>query len=232
MGASPWQAFGLRFPGRRSTPRVRSTFHEIVKTMKHVSAQHPVIPELLDLVETFGLFFERFGIKRNVGRIWGVLYVSPAPLSQAEICGLIGLSTGLVSTALKELEQWGAVKVVVVRGSRSTHYDTEENLIRIVSTILHKRELETVRRLREVTRRTRLAYRPVGYAARFERRLKAVETMCDLYEGLTSMIHRMVRFPSLSIPAVVQFTEKSRFLEGMLTGRSRAAAWLSGQEGT
>lgn len=209
--------------------------------MKHVpSSADPVTPELLDLVEAFGVFFERFGIKRNVGRIWGVLYVSPAPLSQAEICALIGLSTGLVSTALKELEHWGAVNVVVVRGSRSTHYDAEENLLRIVSNILHKRELETVRTLREVTRRTRLNYRPVGYASRFERRLKAVETLCELYEGLTSMIRRMVRFPNVSIPAAIRLVENSRAVEGVLTARqpgsrlpsrmSRASAWLSGQE--
>ena len=48
------------------------------------------------------------------GRIWATLYLAPEPLSQNEICDLLGLSTGLVSSSLKELERLQFVKLLYV----------------------------------------------------------------------------------------------------------------------
>ena len=33
-------------------------------------------PELMELLEAMGQFFEGFGLRRNLGRVWGVLYLS------------------------------------------------------------------------------------------------------------------------------------------------------------
>lgn len=169
-------------------------------------------PALRELVDQLARFFDRFGFRRNLGRLWAALYLAPSPLTQADLGALLELSTGLVSSGLKELEHWGAVRVVTVRGSRATHYEAEERLLRIVSSILAKRELPSVRKLREAAREVRDSYIPPRDNARFQRRLRAIETLCELYDALTGLISRIARLPESAIEHTMRVVTAARFL--------------------
>jgi DNA-binding transcriptional regulator GbsR (MarR family) len=165
-----------------------------------------------ELVEQFGAFFEVFGIKRNVGRIWSTLFLASLPLSQTELSRRTGLSAGMVSESLRELDHWGAVRVVPAPGERSSRYEAEESLLSIVATILRKRELEAVRNLREAIRKRR------AEGARFDnerisRRLAAVEEATELYEALTAMIGRLARLSGTSVTTATKVVNRMRFLE-------------------
>ncbi len=168
-----------------------------------------VAPETLQ--DDLGTFFEAFGIRRNVGRIWAVLYLADAPLTQADLVEATGFSAGMVSESVKELLHWGAVRVVAVRGSRAIHYEALENLLRIVSTILNKRELEAVRALRESVVRAKRETRPDPL---LERRLHAIEVTTHLYEVMTGLVGQLAKLPVRALPLAMRAIAKMR-LPGM-----------------
>ncbi|OGR13893.1 MAG: hypothetical protein A2341_26750 [Deltaproteobacteria bacterium RIFOXYB12_FULL_58_9] len=167
--------------------------------------QHVAIVPMSRFVDQLGHFFDRFGFRRNLGRIWAVLYLAPDPLNQAEIMHLLGLSAGLVSSSLKELEHWRAVRVVSVRGERCTRYVAEEQLLRIVAAILVRRELEAVCHLRTAAGEVLAAYGNDSRGKTLSGRLRAVENVCDLYEALTEMIGTLAAMPT----SVVEHTTRA-----------------------
>lgn len=169
--------------------------------------------EIAALVEQLGSFFDRFGFKRNIGRIWAILYLSPGPLTQREIGELLDVSAGLVSASLKELEHWNAIRQVSIRGERTTQYEAEEKLLRIVASILVKRELHAVRALGDAVIAAGDALPPSPWRNLITRRLQAIEDTTRLYEALVGMIRQMSHFPMRHILNLVDFFQAARFLD-------------------
>lgn len=168
-------------------------------------------PELGAAVDAFGEFFERFGLRRNLGRAWALLYLAPQPLDQGALAELLGLSAGLVSTALAELVHWGAVRPRTLPGERRTFYEAEDRLLRIVANILSKRDLCAVRDLREAAARARAECHPAGNTQRLRRRLKAVEALADLYEALAHLVVRASGLSDAAVGHVVRILRSARF---------------------
>lgn len=167
-------------------------------------------------LDALGTFFERFGLRRNVGRVWAVVYLSDRPIDQRSLQGSLDLSAGLISDALRELEHYGAVRTVSVPGERRTHYEAEARLLRIVANILAKRDLCAVRDLREAVHEAR-AHCETQAA---KERLREIERVADLYEVLASVV---VRAASLPIGAVASMTRALRdgALEPIVSGLTR-----------
>ena len=57
------------------------------------------------------------------GRIFGYLYLHPAPVSLDEITTELGISKGNVSVNIRGLVEWHLVRRVSVPGSRKDHYE-------------------------------------------------------------------------------------------------------------
>ncbi len=184
-----------------------------MKRYEESFAEHLAVAPMSDFVEQVGHFFARFGFRRNLGRIWAALYLAPAPLSQAELSELLGLSAGLVSASLKELEHWRAVRVVTLRGTRCSGYEAEGQLLRTVAAILSQRELEAVRRLREAAAEVRLAYQPGAHGQALVGRLRAVEQVADLYQALAGIIGAMARLPLSVVEQTARVTRLATTLE-------------------
>ncbi len=104
---------------------------------------------LLELLDIFAEFFEGFGFKPNLGRIWTTLFYSVEPLSQKELSRTLSLSAGMVSQGLHELMRFGMVRQVQQDDRRESLYQSERNLTKIVASILGKREARIVDRLIE-----------------------------------------------------------------------------------
>ena len=64
-----------------------------------------------------------FGLNRFVAQLYGVLYMSDRPLSLDELTETLEASKGNVSINIRELEKWGAVRKIWVKGSRKDYYD-------------------------------------------------------------------------------------------------------------
>lgn len=108
---------------------------------------HDARQRAVDLAaETMGELIAFWGFKASMGRIWTLLYLSPDALPADEIATRTQLSTGAVSMALAELQQWGIAERAVLAGARKRHYRAETDVWGIVRRIIRQRELRLVGR--------------------------------------------------------------------------------------
>jgi HTH-type transcriptional regulator, glycine betaine synthesis regulator len=112
-----------------------------------------VDPAVLEVADAVGELIESWGFKRNMGRMWAVLYLEDHPLTAAELGERLGLSTGAVSMLLAELSQWTAIKKTWVVGERREHYEAETDIWKMVSRVFRERELRWIRTARSAFER-------------------------------------------------------------------------------
>jgi HTH-type transcriptional regulator, glycine betaine synthesis regulator len=95
---------------------------------------------LLRVADVVGGLMEFWGFKRNMGRMWCVLYLEDRPRSAADLAERLSLSSGAVSMTLSELTKWGVVKKAWVPGERRDYYEPETNIWKMVSRVFRERE--------------------------------------------------------------------------------------------
>ena len=98
------------------------------------------------VADAIGELMGFWNFKPSMGRIWGILYLSPAPLDAEEIEARSGLSAGMVSTTIAELLQWGVVKRVPAAGGRRRVYEAETDILALIGRVFRERELRLVTR--------------------------------------------------------------------------------------
>jgi DNA-binding transcriptional regulator GbsR (MarR family) len=98
-----------------------------------------------DFIDTSGEMAERYGATRVAGLLKGLLLLSRSPLSLDDMAERLEVSKASVSTNIRLLERWKAVRRVFNRGDRKNYYEMRGDLweieTEIVTTILHD-ELE------------------------------------------------------------------------------------------
>lgn len=104
-----------------------------------------VDPAVHKVADAVGALMEAWGFKRNLGRMWAVLYLESTPLNAGDLGERLGLSTGAVSMLLSEGQEWGAIKKAWVVGERKEHYEAETSIWKMVSRVLRERELQWVK---------------------------------------------------------------------------------------
>jgi HTH-type transcriptional regulator, glycine betaine synthesis regulator len=108
-------------------------------------ASSDVEESVLRVADAVGGLMEAWGFKRNMGRLWTLLYLETRPLSAADVGDRLQLSSGAVSMLLTELQQWGAVKKAWVPGERRDYYEPETSIWKMVSRVFRERELRWIR---------------------------------------------------------------------------------------
>ena len=73
------------------------------------------------------------------GRIFGLLYLEPLPLSLDEIATELQQSKSNVSVNVRGLVDWHLVRLVAVPGSRKDHYEAATNFWRVMQEIMERR---------------------------------------------------------------------------------------------
>lgn len=99
---------------------------------------------ILQIADAVGGLMEAWGFKRNMGRMWTILYLEDRPLSAPEIGERLALSSGAVSMLMAELSQWGATRKTWVVGERREHYEAETSIWKMVSRVFRERELRWI----------------------------------------------------------------------------------------
>lgn len=108
------------------------------------AASHALARADLAVADAVGALMELWGFRRQLGRIWAVLFLSDRPLAAPELCDRLQISTGLLSMSLAELRSWGVVRTVEVRGERKDHFEAETHVWRMVAHVLREREKKAV----------------------------------------------------------------------------------------
>lgn len=91
--------------------------------------------------EAIGAMVEVWGFKRIMGMVWAYLYMHDRPLAAVEIREGLGISAGLVSMVINDLERWGVVHKVSAPGERREYYQAEPNIWSPIAKVLREREM-------------------------------------------------------------------------------------------
>ena len=87
-------------------------------------------------IEDAGHLTQSFGLGRIMGQIYAFLYFSPEARTLDDMQKALSISKGSASTTVRQLEQWGAVRKVWVRGDRKDYYEANGWIGQIVRNVL------------------------------------------------------------------------------------------------
>ncbi|HYC49988.1 MAG TPA: MarR family transcriptional regulator [Gemmatimonadaceae bacterium] len=79
-----------------------------------------------EFIERLGVLWQRDGLPRIAGRIFGLALVSPDPCSLDDIAESLGVSKASVSNDARMLEQMGFIERVSIAGDRKDYYQVNE----------------------------------------------------------------------------------------------------------
>ena len=106
-------------------PPVREDEEEIREFPSLGAVEVQVIQVFVDGVKVLGF-------PRSIGEIYGLLFISPDPLSLDDLVQRLGISKGSASQGLRALKGLGAVREIPVESSRRSHYQADTELKRLV----------------------------------------------------------------------------------------------------
>ena len=92
------------------------------------------------LMEAMGRITSFWGFSKIMGQLYGLLYLSPKPLTLDEMAESLSISKGNVSINIRALERWNMVRTVWVKGDRKDYYGAETDFWKIVKGVLRERE--------------------------------------------------------------------------------------------
>ncbi len=110
-------------------------------------------PTMKKFVLHWGEMATRWGINRTVAQVHALLFISPKPIPADEIAKTLSVARSNVSTCLRELQNWGIIRVVHVLGDRRDHFESLKDVWQMFQLVLDerkRREIDpTLRLLRE-----------------------------------------------------------------------------------
>ena len=148
-------------------------------------------------IDTCGRIAEFWGFTRTMGRAFGLLYLSPLPLTQVELQRRLGISAGSASMTLAGLIRWGVVHKVWVKGQRREHYRAETDFWKMIAGVLNERERREITAANELVaeadKRVRAARKSAPPELREEaeftgQRLARLQEICRLGEVMLDML--------------------------------------------
>ena len=87
----------------------------------------------VEIIDLFVQFSRILGQPKSVAEIYGLLFVSPRPLSMEELMERLKISKGSTSQGLRFLRTLGAVKQVYIPGQRASHFESVAELRNLAS---------------------------------------------------------------------------------------------------
>jgi DNA-binding transcriptional regulator GbsR (MarR family) len=169
-------------------------------------------PVMEKFVDCWGEMGSKWGVNRTVAQAHAVFYLSPDPLNADDIAATLSFSKSNVSTCLRELEGWGLVRPVHLRGDRRQYYEAVKDpweMFRLILDERKRREIDpTVAMLRECLEESTQDTPASRYTKeRFNAALQFFEVMIPLYDELR-------RLPKGSVQALVKLKAQLRSLVG------------------
>lgn len=87
------------------------------------------------------------GYPRSIGEIFGLIFISPTPLSADDIVEKLGMSRSGAGQGLKALQDIGAIKPIHQVASRKEHYQMQTDLGVLIKLLLNARILPKLEEL-------------------------------------------------------------------------------------
>ncbi len=97
-------------------------------------------PVMQKFILHWGEMGTRWGVNRTVAQIHALLYLSPRPVTSEEIANTLAVARSNVSTSLKELQNWGLIRVTHVMGDRRDHFESLKDVWEMYRILLEERK--------------------------------------------------------------------------------------------
>ena len=168
---------------------------------------------LHEVADAVGALMEFWGFKRLMGRVWTLLYLRDEPLSAAELCEQLGISTGAASMTLSELEHWGVIRRSRKLGDRREYFEAETDIWKMISRVLRERELLQVERALEVFDRAREQLTrgaAPGERGRLEAISERIERLAELAKVGRGLLTVLVQQGKVDAAALMKFSRLRR----------------------
>lgn len=163
-------------------------------------------PSAQKFILHWGELGARWGISRTVAQVHALLYLSEVPLNAEQICEALVLARSNVSTALKELQNWGIVRVVHLMGDRRDHFESMKDVFEMFRVIMmerKRREVDpTLALLRELTGDLD---KTKGAEAQVRERMIA---MLEFFELANSWSEQVQKVPTTGLVKAAKMGEK------------------------
>lgn len=148
----------------------------------------------------------RWGINRTMAQIHALLYLSPEPLHAEAICDTLGVARSNVSNSLRELQNWGIVKVVHLPGDRRDHFESMKDVWEMFRQVLDERKKREIDPTIEVLRECADAAQTEKDRYTHDR----IAAMRDFFETMGRWYEQVDALPT---PAVMQFIKMGSRLQ-------------------
>jgi DNA-binding transcriptional regulator GbsR (MarR family) len=144
-------------------------------------------------------------LTQQQARIFGLLYLSPRPLSLDEIAAELSQSKSNVSLNIRVLVEWHLVRRRPMPGSRRDHYEAATDFFRAMQEIFERRFRWTVRQVLAAVTDARADAAESRRAApsELEQRLARLEAFFGLIDAGIAAFVRGEAFPSEQLRNVI-----------------------------
>jgi DNA-binding transcriptional regulator GbsR (MarR family) len=154
----------------------------------------------------------RWGINRTVAQVHALLFLSEKPLPADEIAGTLGVARSNISNSLRELQNWGIVRIVHLAGDRRDHFESMKDvfaMFRVIARERKKREIEpTVRVLRDCIDESGKS-KSVPYTR------ERLAELLNFFEIATNAYDRMEKLPTPAVLKLAKLGDKAFRLLGI-----------------
>jgi DNA-binding transcriptional regulator GbsR (MarR family) len=113
----------------------------MLQSSRSTVAKNGLGPIEMEAIEMFINFFRLLGLPKSIGEIYGLLFVSPKPLTMDDLIQRLDISLGAASQGLKALRSVGAVKAVYSPGERKDRFVADLELSRFASSFIKEQLL-------------------------------------------------------------------------------------------
>lgn len=159
----------------------------------------------------------RWGVNRTVAQVHALLFISPRPLHAEEITETLGVARSNVSNSLRELQGWGIVRRVHVKGDRRDHFESLKDVWELFRTIADerkKREVDpTLAVLRECVAELDRSRTPDSYT---EGKLRE---LMGFFEATTSWYQQLRALPPSALARMASMGDRVLKTLGIGTGK-------------
>jgi len=156
-----------------------------------------------DFIAQWGAFGSQWGINRTMAKIHALLMIVPDALSTDEVMEGLTISRGNAHTNLKELVNWGLVRIIVKKGHRKEYFEAEKDVWKIFTIILRERQrreidpaLELLRNCQEETKEIK----GVGAEA-FRSQIKELELFVSFARNVGGKVDKLSYGPAMKLAA-------------------------------
>ena len=156
-----------------------------------------------DFTEGLSQISRFWGFPKGMGAIFGVLYLSPTPLSLDEIVEETGLTKGAISTEIRALARMGLVHRSSKLADRKDYYEAETDFYAAIRSILKERQnSEFDRAVRSVKETLEMMEENWVENEEWQFVYERVKALQDFFDAIDSLAKAVIKLERLGIKNV------------------------------